>query len=105
MLKSISASDLRAQIKRILNEVGYGQAEYVVEKFGEPIAAVINMADFRLLQEVKELQQPGNSAEVGSSFLTNLEAIHQTLEASGYRARTKEEIDAQIQAERESWED
>ncbi len=34
MLKSISASDLRAQIKRILNEVGYGQAMYVVEKFG-----------------------------------------------------------------------
>jgi prevent-host-death family protein len=103
MLKSISASDLRAQVKRILNEVGYGQAEYVVEKFGEPIAAVINMADFRLLQEVKKLQQPGNSAEAESSFLTNLKAIHQTLRASGYRARTKEEIDAQIQAERESW--
>ena len=104
MLKSISASDLRAQIKRILNEVGYGQAEYVVEKFGEPIAAVISMADFRLLQEVKQLQSSSASVEIDNTFLTNLAAIHQALQASGYRPRPKEEIDAQIQAERESWE-
>ena len=102
MLKSISASDLRAQIRRILNEVGYGRTEYVVEKFGEPIAAVISMEDFRLLQEVKKLQPPGET-ETDTAFLTNLEAIHQTLQISGYQARTKEEIDAQIQAERESW--
>ena len=38
MLKVISSSDLRAQIKRVLNEVGYGQSQYVVEKFGEPTA-------------------------------------------------------------------
>ncbi len=104
MLKSISASDLRAQIKRILNEVGYGRTEYVVEKFGEPIAAVISMKDFHLLQEVKKIHPP-DEAETNTAFLTNLEAIHQALQASGYRPRTKEEIDAQIQAERESWED
>jgi prevent-host-death family protein len=102
MLKSISASDLRAQIKRILNEVGYGRSEYVVEKFGEPIAAVISMEDFRLLQEIKKFQ-PSGETEKNTTFLTNLEAIHQALQASGYRARTKKEIDAQIQAERESW--
>ncbi len=104
MLKSISASDLRAQIKRILNEAGYGQAEYVVEKFGEPIAAVISMADFRLLQEVKQLQPSSPSAEIDNTFLTNLAAIHQALQTSGYCPRRKEEIGAQIQAERASWE-
>ena len=38
-----------------------------------------------------------------SQFLIKLEAIHQALRASGYQPRTKEQVDAQIQAERESW--
>jgi hypothetical protein len=44
------------------------------------------------------------SAKSGEQFLSKLEAIHQALRTSGYRPRTKEEIDAQVQAERESWE-
>lgn len=56
MLRTISTSDLRAQIKRVLNEVGYGQAQYVVEKFGEPTAAIISVEDFRLLQATKQEQ-------------------------------------------------
>jgi len=36
-------------------------------------------------------------------FLAKLEAIHQALRASGYRHRTREQVDAQIKAERESW--
>jgi prevent-host-death family protein len=59
MLRTISTTDLRAKIKRVLNEVGYGQAQYVVEKFGEPTAAIINLDDFRLLQAVKERQAAG----------------------------------------------
>jgi hypothetical protein len=39
MLKTISTTELRAEIKRVLNEVGYGQSQYLVEKFGEPTAA------------------------------------------------------------------
>ncbi|VAW30996.1 hypothetical protein MNBD_CHLOROFLEXI01-5071 [hydrothermal vent metagenome] len=38
-----------------------------------------------------------------SSFLAKLQAIHQALEDSGYRPRSKEVIDAQIRAERDSW--
>jgi prevent-host-death family protein len=56
MLKTISTSDLRSQIRRVLDEVGYGQAQYVVEKFGEPTAAIISMEDFRLLEATRERQ-------------------------------------------------
>jgi prevent-host-death family protein len=56
MLKTISTSDLRTQIKRVLNEVGYGQAQYMVEKFGEPTAVIISVEDFRLLQAAKQEQ-------------------------------------------------
>jgi prevent-host-death family protein len=56
MLKTISTTDLRTEIKRVLNEVGYGGSQYVVEKFGEPTAVIINLDDFRLLQAVKRQQ-------------------------------------------------
>jgi len=57
MLKTISTSDLRVQMKRVLNEVGYGRAQYVVEKFGEPTAAIISMEDFRFLQTVRQRER------------------------------------------------
>ncbi len=102
MLKSISASELRTHIKRVINEVSYGQTDYVVEKFGEPTAAIISIEDYRLLQSMKQNQLAETEHE--SSFPVKLKAIHQALAASGYRLRTKEEIDAQLEAERASWE-
>ncbi len=56
MLKTISSSDLRNRIRHVLNEVGYGQSQYIVEKFGEPTAAIISMQDFHLLQSAKREQ-------------------------------------------------
>lgn len=53
MPKTVSASELRTKIKRILNEVRYGQSWYVVERFGEPTAAIVSMDDLRLLERVK----------------------------------------------------
>lgn len=44
------------------------------------------------------------TAQDSGDLLNKLKAIRQALRASGYRFRTKDEIDAQIQAERESWE-
>ncbi len=56
MPKTISSSELRAQIKHVLNEVGYGQSQYVVERFGEPTAAIISVEDLQLLQAIKQQQ-------------------------------------------------
>ena len=56
MLKTVSTSDLRTQIRRVFDEVSYGQAEYIVEKFGEPAAAIISMEDFRLLEGARRQQ-------------------------------------------------
>jgi prevent-host-death family protein len=64
MLKTISSSDLRARIKRVLNEVGYGQAQYIVEKFGEPTAAIVSMEDFRLLQAARQQQAAASVQEI-----------------------------------------
>lgn len=64
MLKTISASDLRAQVKQVLNEVEYGQAQYIVAKFGEPTAAIVSMDDFRLLQQIRQRQTAKSLREV-----------------------------------------
>lgn len=64
MLKTISSSELRAQIKRVLNEVGYGQAQYIVEKFGEPTAAIVSMEDLRFLQEARQQQATSSLQEI-----------------------------------------
>ena len=64
MLKTISTTDLRTQIKRVLNEVGYGQAQYVVEKFGEPTAAIVSMEDLCFLQEARQRQATSSLQEI-----------------------------------------
>ena len=76
MLKTISSSDLRAQIKRVLNEVGYGQAQYIVEKFGEPTAAIISIDDFRLLQSVRQQQATAALREI----IANIRARNRELD-------------------------
>jgi prevent-host-death family protein len=78
VLKTISSSDLRSQIRRVLNEVGYGGAQYVVEKFGEPTAAIVSMADFRLLQAARERQAAASLQDL----VADLRARGQGLEAN-----------------------
>jgi prevent-host-death family protein len=75
MLKTISATDLRTEIKQVLNEVGYGQTQYLVEKFGEPTAAIINLEDFRLLQAVKQRQAAASLRETLAGIRQRGEAL------------------------------
>ena len=75
MRKTISSSDLRAQIKRVLNEVRYGQAQYIVEKFGEPTAAIVGMEDYRLLQEARKKQAAASLQELISSIRARGEGL------------------------------
>jgi len=70
MLKTISSSELRAQIKRILNDVGYGQSQYVVERFGEPTAAIVSIEDLRVLQTIKQQQAKNSLRETIASIRT-----------------------------------
>ena len=76
MLRTISASNLRARIKWVLNEVGYGHGvQYIVQKFGEPTAAIINMEDFQFLQEIKQQRSAASLRE----RITNMRARNREL--------------------------
>ncbi len=78
MLKTITSSDLRAHIKRVLNEVGYSRTQYIVEKFGEPTAAIISMEDFRLLQSARQQQATSSLQEL----IASVRAHGRSLEAA-----------------------
>lgn len=86
MLRTISTTDLRSEIKRVLNEVGYGQAQYVVEKFGEPTAAIINLEDFRLLQALKQQQAASTLRET----LADIRARNRQLDPAELEALIEE---------------
>ena len=76
MQRTISATNLRTRIKRVINEVGYGQNQYVVEKFGEPAAAIINIDDYALLQAIR---QPA-VADAFSDVLDNMRLRNQDID-------------------------
>ena len=76
MLKVISSSNLRAQIKRVLNEVGYGQSQYIVEKFGEPTAAIVSMEDFRLLQAARQRQAAASLQRIIGGIRARSRGLH-----------------------------
>jgi prevent-host-death family protein len=86
MLKTITTSDLRTHVKRVLNEVGYGGVQYLVEKFGEPTAAIISVEDFRVLQAAKRQQ----GADSLRATLTALRARNRDLDAGELEALIEE---------------
>ncbi len=98
MLKTISSSDLRAQIKRVLNEVAYGRAQYIVEKFGEPTAAIVSMDDFRLLQSIRQQQAVSKFREVIDDIRARnrgldadeLDALIEEARAESYQLRSRQ---------------
>ena len=55
----------------------------------------------RVRVTVEPLPEPAPRGDLRAQ----LQVIRERLRASGYRFRTKAEIDAQIEAERNSWED
>jgi prevent-host-death family protein len=99
MLRTISASDLRTRIKWVLNEVGYGRGvQYVVQKFGEPTAAIVSMEDFQFLQEIKQQQATASLRErIANMRARNRELdpgeLHDLIEAARtefYQSRSRQ---------------
>ena len=78
MLKTVSASTLRGQIGQVLNEVGYDQAQYIVVKSGHPTAALVSMADFRLLQATQKERATISLKET----LSNIRARNRQVDAN-----------------------
>ena len=55
MSKTITTSVLREQIRTVLDEIGADNTHYVVERNGQPVAALISLDDLHLLESTKRL--------------------------------------------------
>ncbi|MEM7133049.1 MAG: type II toxin-antitoxin system Phd/YefM family antitoxin [Chloroflexota bacterium] len=54
-VKRVTSSELRTNVKRVLNEIEYGDEQYIIEKFGEPSAAIISIEDFQFFQTINAI--------------------------------------------------
>jgi prevent-host-death family protein len=57
MFSSISAMQLRASIGDVLNRIQYRGERVVVERKGEPVAAIIGVADLRRFEAMEAEQE------------------------------------------------
>ncbi len=54
MLKKISAMKARQNLGQIMNEVSLKGDDYIIERAGKPLVAVVSMEKFQTLQKDKE---------------------------------------------------
>ncbi len=54
MLKKISAMKVRQNLGQIMNEVALRGDDYVIERAGKPLVAMISMEKFQILQRERD---------------------------------------------------
>jgi prevent-host-death family protein len=52
--KKMSATQARAQLAKAVNQAAFGGERIVLERHGKPIAAVVPIEDYQLLEELEE---------------------------------------------------
>jgi prevent-host-death family protein len=89
MLKTISAMKIRQNLGQVMNEVALRGDDYVVERAGKPMVAIIPMEKYRKLQrdldefyaEVQDFQMASKEAdpqEVGKAIVKAVSAAKKT---------------------------
>ena len=54
MLKKLSAMKARQNLGQVMNEVSLKGNDYVIERAGKPLVAIISMEKYRILQKERE---------------------------------------------------
>ena len=54
MLKKLSAMKARQNFGQVMNEVSLKGDDYVIERAGKPLVAIISMEKYRILQKERE---------------------------------------------------
>lgn len=57
MERQIGTTDLRQKLTDILEEIREKRATYVIETFGRPQAAIVNLAEYRRFQQYREQRE------------------------------------------------
>ena len=54
MLKKLSAMKARQNLGQVMNEVSLKGDDYIIERAGKPLVAIISMEKYRMLREERE---------------------------------------------------
>jgi len=54
MLKKLSAMKARQNLGQVMNEVSLKGDDYIIERAGKPLVAIISMEKYRMLQKERE---------------------------------------------------
>lgn len=67
MAKTISAAQAKAHFSALVAQVAYGGEQYVIERRGKPLAALVSVDDLERLEELRPASRPqGALALVGA---------------------------------------
>lgn len=67
MSKKISVAEVKRDFSAVLNEVSTGRAQFVIEKNGKPMVAMVSMEDLQVVEAQKRRpRQKGLLAAIGA---------------------------------------
>lgn len=67
MSKKISVAEVKRDFSAVLNEVSTGRAQFVIEKNGKPMVAMVSIEDLQVVEEQKRRpRQKGLLAAIGA---------------------------------------
>lgn len=78
MLKRITAIKVRQNLGQVMNEVALKEDEYIVERAGKPLVAIIPIEEYRRMKQEKDeffqmVEEMQKAARPGSEKTVNLE--------------------------------
>jgi prevent-host-death family protein len=87
MLKKISAMKARQNLGQIMNEVSLKGDEYIIERAGKPLVAVVSMEKFQTLQKDRKEAMSSIEQIWGKMKDESLKTVTETIDEAVKAAR------------------
>ncbi|HSJ57937.1 MAG TPA: type II toxin-antitoxin system Phd/YefM family antitoxin [Anaerolineae bacterium] len=104
MEKSIGATDLRQRLTDVLQDIREARETYVVETFGRPQVAIIDLDEYRAFQRYQsERQGPGSRSDLEAGDAVDAvpaSNVHESLARMEHQARARLAERLLVQVER-----
>ena len=72
MAEKISASDLHLKVGQVIARIRYAGERFIIERRGEPVAAVVSIEDLRRLEQNQEEQLPSREERAAARRMAML---------------------------------
>lgn len=91
-METIGLEALRRELSRIIGRVYYGREVFIVEVYGKPAAALLNIADFHRLRALESL-----ATERVLSLSEALGIIQEEVSLAPWAASTREAVEKMLE--------